>query len=64
MLNAGVLTFQEFALRETLPLATLQALVLGFLQVAATEREKADKALTTILAKWGFQPRADVDESV
>jgi len=32
MLNAGVLTFQEFAMRETLPLATIHEAVLGFLQ--------------------------------
>jgi hypothetical protein len=32
MLNAGVLTFQEFAMGETLPLATLQAAVFEFLQ--------------------------------
>jgi len=32
MLNAGVLTFQEFAMGETLPLATIQAAVFEFLQ--------------------------------
>ncbi len=32
MLNAGVLTFQEFAMRETLPLATIHESVLEFLQ--------------------------------
>ena len=32
MLNAGVLTFQEFAMRETLPLATVQEAVLEFLR--------------------------------
>lgn len=32
MLNAGVLTFQEFAMRETLPLATIHEAVLEFLQ--------------------------------
>lgn len=32
MINAGVLTFQEFAMRETLPLATIQESVLEFLQ--------------------------------
>jgi hypothetical protein len=32
MLNAGVLTFQEFAMREQLPLAVIQEAVLEFLQ--------------------------------
>lgn len=32
MLNAGVLTFQEFAMREPLPLATIHEAVLEFLQ--------------------------------
>ena len=32
MINAGVLTFQEFAVRETLPLSTIQETILGFLQ--------------------------------
>ncbi|MEM6427062.1 MAG: nucleotidyl transferase AbiEii/AbiGii toxin family protein [Cyanobacteria bacterium P01_D01_bin.128] len=32
MLNAGVLTFQEFAMGETLPLATIQAAMFEFLQ--------------------------------
>jgi hypothetical protein len=32
MLYAGVLTFQEFAMRETLPLATVQEAVLEFLR--------------------------------
>jgi len=32
MLNAGVLTFQEFAMREPLPLATLHEAVLEFLR--------------------------------
>lgn len=32
MLNAGVLTFQEFAMRETLPLSTIHEAVLEFLQ--------------------------------
>ena len=32
MLNAGVLTFQEFAMGEALPLATIQAAVFEFLQ--------------------------------
>jgi chorismate mutase len=32
MLNAGVLTFQEFAMQEKLPLATIQAAVLEFLR--------------------------------
>lgn len=32
MLNAGVLTFQEFAIGQTLPLATIQAAVFEFLQ--------------------------------
>ncbi|MGI8467863.1 MAG: nucleotidyl transferase AbiEii/AbiGii toxin family protein [Pyrinomonadaceae bacterium] len=32
MLNAGVLTFQEFAMREPLPLATIHEAVLKFLQ--------------------------------
>src|ERR1044072_6003731 len=32
MLNAGVLTFQEFAMREPLPLATLHDAVLEFLR--------------------------------
>jgi hypothetical protein len=32
MLNAGILTFQEFAMREPLPLATIQEAVLKFLQ--------------------------------
>ena len=32
MLNAGVLTFQEFAMRETLPLSKIQEAILGFLQ--------------------------------
>ncbi|MBA4184327.1 MAG: hypothetical protein H0X49_09975, partial [Acidobacteria bacterium] len=32
MLNAGVLTFQEFAMRETLPLATIHESVLEFLK--------------------------------
>lgn len=32
MLNAGVLTFQEFAMRETLPLSTIHESVLEFLQ--------------------------------
>jgi hypothetical protein len=30
MLNAGILTFHEFAMREQLPLATIQAAVLEF----------------------------------
>jgi hypothetical protein len=32
MINAGVLTFQEFAMREPLPLSTIQESVLEFLQ--------------------------------
>ena len=32
MLNAGVLTFREFAMQETLPLATIQDAVLEFLR--------------------------------
>ena len=32
MLNAGVLTFQEFAMRESLPLSTIHESVLEFLQ--------------------------------
>ena len=32
MLNAGVLTFREFAMQETLPLATIQDAVLDFLR--------------------------------
>jgi hypothetical protein len=32
MLNAGILTFHEFAMREQLPLATIQEAVLEFLQ--------------------------------
>ena len=32
MLNAGVLSFQEFAMQEPLPLATIQAAVLDFLR--------------------------------
>jgi len=32
MLNAGVLTFQEFAMREVLPLSIIHESVLGFLQ--------------------------------
>jgi DNA polymerase/3'-5' exonuclease PolX len=32
MLNAGVLTFQEFKVRERLPLATIQDAVLEFLR--------------------------------
>src|SRR6185295_12443419 len=32
MLNAGVLTFQEFAMREPLPLATIHEAVLEFLK--------------------------------
>ncbi len=32
MLNAGVLTFQEFAMRETLPLSKIQEAILEFLQ--------------------------------
>lgn len=32
MLNAGTLTFQEFAMRETLPFATIQEAVLEFLR--------------------------------
>ncbi len=32
MINAGVLTFQEFAMRETLPLSTIHESVLEFLQ--------------------------------
>ena len=32
MLNAGVLTFQEFAMRETLPLSKIHQAVLKFLQ--------------------------------
>ncbi len=32
MINAGVLTFQEFAMRETLPLSKIQEAILGFLQ--------------------------------
>jgi len=32
MINADVLTFQEFAMRETLPLSKIQEAVLGFLQ--------------------------------
>src|SRR5215212_10857384 len=32
MLNAGVLTFQEFAMREPLPLATVHDAVLDFLR--------------------------------
>lgn len=32
MINAGVLTFQEFAMHETLPLSTVQESVLEFLQ--------------------------------
>ena len=32
MLNAGTLTFKEFAMREPLPLATIHAAVLEFLR--------------------------------
>jgi Nucleotidyl transferase AbiEii toxin, Type IV TA system len=32
MLNAGILTFHEFAMREQLPLATIQEAILDFLQ--------------------------------
>jgi len=32
MLNAGVLTFPELAMGETLPLATIQAAMFEFLQ--------------------------------
>jgi len=32
MINADVLTFQEFAMRETLPLSKIQEVILGFLQ--------------------------------
>lgn len=32
MINADVLTFQEFAMRETLPLSTIQEAILKFLQ--------------------------------
>ena len=32
MLNAGALTFKEFAMREPLPLATIHAAVLEFLR--------------------------------
>ncbi len=32
MINADVLTFQEFAMRETLPLSKIQEAILEFLQ--------------------------------
>jgi len=34
MLNAGVLTFKEFAMREPLPLSTIHGAVLQFLLLA------------------------------
>ena len=47
MLNAGVLTFQEFAMGEPLPLAVIQAAVLEFLRDSTLEglRQRNDAVL-------------------
>jgi len=53
MLNAGVLTFQEFAMAESLPLATIQAAVLEFL------RDRTDVVVFGAQAvnAWVSEPR-------
>ena len=43
MLNAGVLTFREFAMHEPLPLGTIQQAVLEFLQAATTPSSSAPR---------------------
>ncbi len=57
MLNAGVLTFQEFAMAESLPLATIQAAVLEFL------RNRTDVVVFGAQAvnAWVSEPRMTQD---
>jgi molybdopterin converting factor small subunit len=57
MFNAGVLTFQEFAMAESLPLATIQAAVLEFL------RDRTDAVIFGAQAvnAWVSEPRMTQD---
>src|SRR5689334_24834070 len=60
MLNAGVLTFQEFAMREPLPLATLHEAVLEFLR----GREDAVVFGATAVNAYVSEPRMTQDIDV
>ncbi len=53
MLNAGVLTFQEFAMEEPLPLATIQDAVLRFLR----DRNDATLFGAQAVNAWVDEPR-------
>lgn len=57
MVNAGSLTFHEFAMAETLPLATLQAAVLEFLK----QRDDAVLFGAQAVNAWVNEPRMTQD---
>ncbi|NJL45745.1 MAG: nucleotidyl transferase AbiEii/AbiGii toxin family protein [Leptolyngbyaceae cyanobacterium SM2_3_12] len=57
MVNAGVLTFQEFAMGESLPLAMIQAAVLEFLR----DREDAVLFGAQAVNAWVDEPRMTQD---
>ena len=57
MLNAGVLTFQEFAVGESLPLATVQAAVFEFLQ----NRDDGVVFGAQAINAWVSEPRMTQD---
>ncbi|PSR18208.1 hypothetical protein C8255_08610 [filamentous cyanobacterium CCP3] len=57
MVNAGILTFHEFAMGETLPLATLQAGVLEFLK----QRDDAVLFGAQAVNAWVNDPRMTQD---
>ncbi|MGB3200525.1 MAG: hypothetical protein WBA99_06465, partial [Nodosilinea sp.] len=57
MVNAGILTFHEFAMGETLPLATLQAGVLEFLK----QRDDAVLFGAQAVNAWVNEPRMTQD---
>ncbi len=57
MLNAGVFTFREFAMAEQLPLATLQAAILEFLQ----NREDVVLFGAQAVNAWVDEPRMTQD---
>jgi hypothetical protein len=57
MINAGILTFHEFAMREQLPLATIQAAVLEFLR----HREDVVIFGAQAVNAWVSEPRMTQD---
>jgi hypothetical protein len=57
MLNAGVLTFHEFAMGEPLPLTTLHAAVLEFLR----QRDDAVLFGAQAVNAWVNEPRMTQD---